>query len=99
MSNANNLYLTVYRIDKKKNAIYTEQTLIVKINKEGYVTKYDNKPVVIQGADPRNNELRITGTCDYTFVTDHELLHDLNFVKELLRKSKKPLIPARKVLI
>lgn len=96
---ANVLYLNTYRIDGNKgNAVYKEQSMAMQFNESGYGISFNKKPINIRELTPPNNILRVTlNTSDEIFVNDIQLKSDSEYIRNILKKAKKPLFSTTKI--
>ena len=95
---SNVLYLMMFYEDKQRGITYREQSITVKVGKEGILTKYNGQPVRIKNY--KGNNILAIHSVGYgkLGISDLELNKNLEYVNELMRKSKKPLM-AGKILI
>lgn len=98
---SNVLYLMSFRIDaNKNNALLRDQTITIKFDTNGVAYKYDNKPVRIKGMIPPNDMIHIVnnGIGGYS-VNDMTLNYDIEYVNNIMKNSKKPLISFNKTFL
>lgn len=98
---SNVLYLMSFRIDaNKNNALLRDQTIAIKFDADGAAYKFDNKPVRIKGMAPPNDMIHIVnnGMGGY-LVNDMPLNHDIDYVNNIMKNSKKPLISFNKTFL
>lgn len=98
---SNVLYLMSFRIDaNKNNALLRDQTITIKFDTNGVAYKYDNKPVRIKGMIPPNDMIHIVnnGMGGYS-VNDMTLNYDIEYVNNIMKNSKKPLISFNKTFL
>lgn len=98
---SNVLYLMSFRIDaNKNNALLRDQTITIRFDGNGVAHKFDNKPVRIKGMVPPNDMIHIVdnGMGGYS-VNDMPLNHDIEYVNNIMKNSKKPLISFNKTFL
>lgn len=96
---SNMLYLNAFRIDGNKgNAIYQEQSFAMQFNSEGYGIKFDKSNIRIKGFMPPDNLLRITkGQSEAIYVNDSILKSDNDYISNIMKNAKKPLLSFTKI--
>lgn len=96
---SNMLYLNAFRIDGNKgNTIYQEQSFAMQFNSEGYGIKFDKSNIRIKGFMPPDNLLRITkGQSEAIYVNDSILKSDNDYISNIIKNAKKPLLSFTKI--
>lgn len=96
---SNMLYLNAFRIDGNKgNTIYQEQSFAMQFNSEGYGIKFDKSNIRIKGFMPPDNLLRITkGQSEAIYVNDRILKSDNDYISNIIKNAKKPLLSFTKI--
>lgn len=95
---SNILYLMSFYEDSLKGVIYREQSITVRIGGKGIIAKYNGQPVRIKNC--RESDLLVIHSKGYgkLGIGNLELVKNVEFVNDLMKRSKKPLI-AGKVFI
>lgn len=93
---SNMLSLSAFRVDDKKNAVFIEQTVAIKIDTAGKVIKYDNRPLQIKAFETPNNLLNINyGEDGKIYVNNYVLIEDADYTNNISRTARKQLISTK----
>lgn len=98
---SNILYLMSFRIDSSKgNTLFRDQTITIKFDNSGVAHKFDNSSIKIKGFTPPDNILQVVSDgADGYFVNGMSLKQDTEYVTNIMKSSKKPLILYNKIFL
>ncbi len=98
---SNVLYLMSFRIERgKNNAVYRDQTISIKFDKDGFALKFNNQPLKMKGMLPPNDRLRVVNNGLGGYSVNHmELLKNDGFINRIMENSKKPFISFNKIFL
>lgn len=98
---ANVMYLMALRINSDNpNKIYLDQNISIKFDSNGHGIKFDNRPVRIKNLVAPQDILQVLVSKDGDmYVNEFPLIVDKEYVSDMIKRAKKPLLNSKKMFI
>ena len=95
---SNFLYLMSFSFDKSKRTLYREQSIVVQVGEQRQIIKLDRKPIKVKQSLSVESILIISsdGKGGLT-IGGQELRKDIEYVMNVIRSAKKPLVSIDKI--